>query len=163
MNKTKTRLMLMLILGFSTAYAQQSANAAGGKASGSGGMLSYSVGEIVYTTISGSNGSIAQGVQQPYEISDVLSLEGGKDISLNIMAYPNPTVDKLVLRIDSFNGGKLAFQLFDLNGRLLFHDSIKNTETEVSMQNYESGVYILKIVSTGKEIRTFKIIKNKTF
>ena len=153
----------MLILGFSTAYAQQSANASGGIASGSGGSLSYSVGEIVYTTISGGNGSVAQGVQQPYEISDVLSLEETKDIRLNIVAFPNPTVDRLIIKMDSYNGNILSFQIFDLHGRLIFTDDVKGSETEVNMLDYESGVYILKIIGSGKEIRTFKIIKNKTF
>ena len=163
MNKSKTRLMLMLMLGFSTAYAQQSANAAGGEASGNGGSLSYSVGEIVYTTISGSNGSVAQGVQQPYEISSVLSLEETKGISLNIIAYPNPTVDRLILKMDSYSGSNLTYQLFDLNGRLVDNSAIRGLETIVSMQDYESGVYLLKIISAGREVRTFKIIKNKKF
>jgi len=151
------------MLGFSTAYAQQSANAAGGEASGNGGSLSYSVGEIVYTTISGSNGSVAQGVQQPYEISSVLSLEETKGISLNIIAYPNPTVDRLILKMDSYSGSNLTYQLFDLNGRLVDNSAIRGLETIVSMQDYESGVYLLKIISAGREVRTFKIIKNKKF
>jgi hypothetical protein len=40
---------------------------AGGEATGSGGSVSYSVGQVVYTTNTGINGSVAQGVQQPYE------------------------------------------------------------------------------------------------
>jgi len=43
----------------------------GGNATGSGGSVSYTVGQITYRTFSGTNGSIAEGVQQTYEISVV--------------------------------------------------------------------------------------------
>ncbi len=41
----------------------------GSTASGSGGTATYTVGQITYKTFSGTNGTVAQGVQQPYEIS----------------------------------------------------------------------------------------------
>jgi hypothetical protein len=46
--------------------AQTSVNGAGGEATGSNGQMSFSVGEIVYTTMNNSSYSIAQGIQQPY-------------------------------------------------------------------------------------------------
>jgi hypothetical protein len=49
--------------------AQENVNASGSNASGSGGSASYSVGQVFYQIHSGSNGSVVEGVQQPYEIS----------------------------------------------------------------------------------------------
>ena len=46
--------------------AQTSVNGAGGEATGSNGQMSFSVGEIVYTTMSNASYSVAQGIQQPY-------------------------------------------------------------------------------------------------
>jgi uncharacterized protein (TIGR02145 family) len=46
--------------------AQTTINATGGEATGSNGQISFSVGEIVYTTMNNSSYSIAQGIQQPY-------------------------------------------------------------------------------------------------
>ena len=46
-------LMLFSMLGLK---AQETTDASGGEASGSGGTVSYSVGQIVYTTSSGTNG-----------------------------------------------------------------------------------------------------------
>jgi hypothetical protein len=46
--------------------AQTSVNGTGGEATGLNGQMSFSVGEIVYTTMSNSNNIITQGVQQPY-------------------------------------------------------------------------------------------------
>jgi hypothetical protein len=60
--------LTLLLLGFVlTAQAQQATTAAGGNATGSGGSVAYSVGQIVYTTHTGTTGSVAQGVQQTYE------------------------------------------------------------------------------------------------
>jgi hypothetical protein len=63
--KTLKINILLLSVGL-TAQAQQATTAAGGNASGSACNVSYSVGQIVYTTITGSTARLAQGVQQPY-------------------------------------------------------------------------------------------------
>ena len=80
------------IIGFS----QEAIPASGGDASGVGGTLSYTVGQLVYTNNSGNNGSVAQGVQQPYEISTTVGIEI-TNISLDFIAYPNPTSSNIVL------------------------------------------------------------------
>jgi len=48
--------------------AQTAIPAAGGNATGSGGTVSYSVGQLTYNTYQGSVGTVSEGVQQPYEI-----------------------------------------------------------------------------------------------
>lgn len=158
MNKKTVFTALLLTFGLTATNAQQSANASGGKASGSGGSATYSVGQVVYTTATGSNGSVAQGVQQPFEISVVLGLEEAENISLNLMAYPNPATDRLTLKADNYDN--LSFQLFDLTGKLLHNAKIKSNETVINMQDYQFGVYFLKVFNTSKEIKTFKILKN---
>src|SRR6056297_3211190 len=99
----------------STATAQTSVNATGGNASGSGGSASYSVGQVVYTTNTGTNGSLAEGVQQPYEISVVTAIEEAKGINLTVSAYPNPTTDYLQLKVESEKLKDLSYQLYDMN------------------------------------------------
>jgi hypothetical protein len=64
----KLSAILLFGLGLTGLKAQESINAAGGNTTGSGGSASYSVGQVVYTTNTGTNGSVAQGVQQAYEI-----------------------------------------------------------------------------------------------
>jgi hypothetical protein len=41
----------------------------------------------------GTNGTAAQGVQQPYEISVVTAIEKALDILLEMVVYPNPATD----------------------------------------------------------------------
>ena len=70
MSYLKTILAVCSALFFSIELqAQEIPIASGAVATGIGGSSSYTVGQVVYTTNTGSNGSVAQGVQQPYEIS----------------------------------------------------------------------------------------------
>jgi hypothetical protein len=161
---------LLLCLGFESMHAQEGSSAAGGKASGSGGSASYTVGQVVYTTNSGSNGTVSQGVQQAYEISVVNGIEQAKDITLQYTAYPNPTTNFLILKIE----GSAAISqcnafLYDLTGKLILKEIINGAETSISMENIASGTYFLKLLqtqniasgnTTQQEIKTFKIIKN---
>jgi|SRR5690554_3243411 len=81
--------VFLLGLGLTALKAQESVNATGGDASGEGGSVSYSVGQITFQTHTGTNGSVAQGVQQPFEISVVTAIEEAKGINLSVTAYPN--------------------------------------------------------------------------
>lgn len=148
----------VLLLGFSlSAQAQQAATASGGNASGSGGSVSYSVGQVVYTTITGANGSVAQGVQQPYEISVVLGFE---DHQVNLLqAYPNPTIDYLTLNVGNSDLSSLNFQLYDITGKLIENKKITNSIETIRMENLPSAIYFLKVTNNNKELKTFKIIK----
>ena len=57
------------------AQGQSTITATGGTGTGSGGSATYTVGQITYKTFSGTTGSVAHGVQQPYEISVVTAIE----------------------------------------------------------------------------------------
>lgn len=152
--------LLTFIFSFSTVTAQESVNTTGGNASGSGGSASYSVGQLVYTTSTGSAGSVAQGVQQAWEISVITAIEQARDINLICSAYPNPTSDLLTLKIDNYDNENLSYKLFDSNGKPLESKKISGNETAITMTNLLSGLYFLKVIDRQIEIKTFKIIKN---
>lgn len=133
--------------------------ASGGVASGSGGTVSYSVGQMVYTKNEGSTGSVFQGVQQPYEISVITSIKEVEGISLDFSVYPNPASDFLRLRTTNSELKNLRYQLYDISGNVLLSNEIESTETNISMQNLLPGNYFLRISSASIEIKTFKIIK----
>ncbi len=156
-------LILISVFTFSCAVvnAQQSVNASGSDASGTGGGVSYSVGQIVYTTNTGTNGSVAQGVQQPYEISVITGIEQAGDIDLVCTAYPNPAASILTLKIQNYKREKLFYQLYDIAGKQLENKEISGSETTISLVSYSSAAYFLKIAENNKEIKVFKIIKNQ--
>jgi hypothetical protein len=144
----------------STVSAQESVNATGGNASGSGGSASYSVGQVAYQTHTGTNGSVSEGVQQPFEISVVTAIEEAKGINLSFTAYPNPTTDYLTLEVKEFELSNLHFQLYDMNGKLLQSEKITGNQTSIVMSNLVPTTYFVKVIQGNKEVKTFKIIKN---
>jgi hypothetical protein len=155
-------LSIFFLFGFCIAFmkGQQTIPATGGNASGSGGSVSYTVGQILNSTISGTNGTVAQGVQQPYEISIVTATEEAKDIILEIQVYPNPATDFMKLKISNYNIQNLRYQLYDVNGSLLQDNKIEDNETSFVISNYVSAIYFLKVTDNNKVIKTFKIIKH---
>jgi len=158
--KLKLSAVLLLGLGLTGLYAQTAVPATGGNASGSGGSVSYSVGQVVYTTNTGANGSVTQGVQQPFEISVITGLEEAKGISLSVSAYPNPTTDFLNLKVENYDNTNLSYQLFDISGKLLESKKITGNHTSIVMSNLVPATYFVKVTESNKEVKTFKIIKN---
>ncbi len=160
--KHPKRYLLFLVLSsmyFTALKAQNTIAATGGNTTGSGGSVSYTTGQVAYNTFSGSNGTVAQGVQQPYEISIVTAIENVEGIALEYKVYPNPTIGLLKLIIRPFNDKNLGFRLYDLNGVLLQDKKIESEETEISLDSFYPSVYILKVIKDNKEVKVFKIVK----
>jgi len=159
--KLKFCALLFLISGLTTLQAQETIPATGGNASGSGGSVSYSVGQVVYTTNTGTNGSVAQGVQQPYEISVVTAIEEATGINLSVSVYPNPAKDYLTLKIEELDLSNLSFQLNDIRGKLLQNEKITGNQTSVVVSNLAPGTYFLNIIQGNNVVKTFKVVKNQ--
>ncbi len=151
---------LFLGFGLTGLQAQEAIPATGQNVIGLGGSVSYSVGQIVYSTNSGTTGTEAQGIQQPYEISVATGIGYDKTISLQCIAYPNPTSDFLTLKVDFFENRNLSYRLLDLSGRLLENKLISDYATLISMNKFVPTTYLLTIIQRNQEIITFKIIKN---
>ena len=142
------------------AQAQESANASGGDATGSGGTVAYSVGQVVYTTNTGGTGSVAQGVQHAFEIFSVGIKETAMNISLT--AFPNPTTENLTLQISDFNNEKLSYQLFDMQGKQLSNGQITGPQTQINMNNLPTATYFIIVVNQeNKKVKSFKIIETQ--
>jgi hypothetical protein len=154
-------IIVILLAGIiNNAWAQKAIPASGGNASGSGGSVSYTLGQVVFTTNSSSFGSVSQGVQQPYEISVTTSLEEAEDIILVFLAYPNPVSDLLYLKVESFENDSFSYKLFDSGGKLLESKKVSGTINTISMTNLVPSVYFLKVLRGSIGVKTFRIIKN---
>jgi hypothetical protein len=153
---TTTLVALICSVGL---HAQESPTAAGGDATGAGGSSSYSVGQVVYTTATGTNGSVAQGVQQPYEISVTTGVKE-TTINLEMNVYPNPTTNYLTLKVDDFELSTLNFQLIDLQGKIIENKKVTASSTTIKMEALPKAIYFLNVTKGNQLIKTFKVIKN---
>jgi hypothetical protein len=167
--KVKCRAVATILTFFfslSALTAQESVNATGGNASGIGGSVSYSVGQVVCQTHSGTNGTVAEGVQQPYEISVITGIEENKGINLSLTAYPNPTSDYLILNINAdikeiHDLPLMSYQLHDMQGKLLQSGIITANHARIATTNLAPAIYFVKVIQRGKVVKTFKIVKNQ--
>ncbi len=152
--------VLLLVGGSVPLLAQETVLPAGGTASGSGGIVSYSVGQTVYMTYNDTDGSVAEGVQQPYEISAISWIDMMTTGDITIEVFPNPAADNLNLEIVGFDGNDLKYQIYDITGNLVRSGQIPGNRAEVSMKHLASAPYFLRVLHNNIVVKTFKIIKN---
>lgn len=166
LNLLKSKALVLLILATTAINAQvihETIPTSGGKASGTNGSATYTVGQIVYKTQTETNGSISEGVQQPFEISEVTGIEADKDLNISCSVFPNPTNDELQLNIktsSALNFQHLGYQLYDINGKLIENKNISSEKTNIIVKNLLPSTYFIKVTDNEKELKTFKIIKN---
>jgi hypothetical protein len=162
MKKSPIYIIAIFILTFSTSsllLGQQAVLTTGADVAGTGGTVSYSVGQVFFQTYTGTNGSVTEGVQQPYEISVLSSVKEAIGISLTCSAYPNPTADYLTLKVENYAFDNLRYQLFDMQGKLLESKIITSDQTNIPMNAFAPATYLLKVIHPNNEITTFSIIK----
>lgn len=147
-----------VFFGLEELQAQESMNTSGGEAKGTGGIVSFSVGQLMYSTASGINGTVEQGIQQPNIISSTVSGLENSGIQIKSTAYPNPASNELKLEVDNLNG--FLYQLFDIKGNIMDTQHVRGKSVTIDMKDLPQAVYILNVISSGSLVKKFKIIKN---
>lgn len=141
--------------------AQSAVSASGSDGTGPGGSVAYTIGQVTYTNLSGEDGSINLGVQQPNLFLTVGTDE--TEITLTASLYPNPTNTTASLRLDgkdaSVIGDDLAYRIYDLSGKLLMHQRIQDDITAIPVDHLTGSVFILQVTRKDVEIKSFKIFK----
>jgi hypothetical protein len=153
------KTLLLLLLAPGSLLAQEATVATGGEATGPGGTASYSVGQVAYTTVPGPTASVAQGVQQPWEISIITGLEE-EAMDLQLLAYPNPTPDGVVLYLGDADPTGLHYHLHDAAGHLLATARIHSDRQPIALHGQAAGTYLLSVLREGQLLRSFRIVKN---
>jgi hypothetical protein len=159
-NKNMLGISILIGLNISSGFSQQAQTASGGDASGGGGSVAYSIGQIACKTYTSTNGNVNQGVQQAYEIYSV----GIKETELNysMALFPNPTSENLILQISDYTKANLQYFVYDLQGKLLNNGEIKTSETLININSLPTATYFINVVNQeNKKAQSFKIIKTK--
>lgn len=157
--KKRFHLTLFLLAFCGICIGQQTISTAGGEASGTGSTVSFTIGQIAYTSVDGNDGSVSEGVQHPYEIFDIKDNLNIPGIDLELSVYPNPVRDYLLLKAKDFTSSNLAYRLYDSEGKLLESKTLSNDETYIPIDMLVPSVYYLRISENLIEVKTFKIIK----
>ena len=152
------KISFVLIGFFSSliSFAQQNTLAAGANASSAEGSISYSIGQMDFSNVSSSNGSVNQGVQQPFEFFVSSVLEFGNENSFSI--FPNPTNEILNIS-QSFFSEKIEMRLLDMSGRLVLSDQLNAPQHQIDLRTLSQGVYNLTLIKNNQILTSFKVIK----
>jgi len=152
------KISFVLIGFFSSliSFAQQNTLAAGANASSAEGSISYSIGQIDFSNVSSSNGSVNQGVQQPFEFFVSSVLEFGNENSFSI--FPNPTNEVLNIS-QSFFSEKIEIRLLDMSGRIVLSDQLNAPQHQIDLRILSQGVYNLTLIENNQILTSFKVIK----
>ncbi len=154
----KLSLFLINLCWFCNVNAQESINSSGGSSFGNNGNASFSIGQVFYNTTSNNIGNVAQGVQHAYEIFNVGI--SNKEISLSIIAFPNPAVDILYLKVMELKSEKITIKVYNISGNLLHVEKIEKQLTKVNLSEYPPSTYFVNVSNSNNNlISSFKIIK----
>ena len=151
---------LLAALGFASSVltAQEAFVSSANEATGTGGSLSYSVGQLITSSQTADNTTIDVGIQLPLQIF-TLSNPEVKSVQLTAKAFPNPSTDFVVLSLLDLGFEGMQYALYNLNGGLVSEASISEAETTVDLRELAAGTYVLHVTQSLKDIKTFKIIK----
>jgi len=93
----------------------------------------------------------------------ITSIEEEIDNStLEVVAYPNPTQNILNIKLENTTLQNAKVELYDLEGsliteKLMFPYNTNDLEAKLSLGEFSSGVYILRVI-TGTSIKELKIV-----
>lgn len=148
--------LIIAVISCSNLKAQESVNTAAFEAVGSGGSVSASIGQVIYTSVSSSHGILSSGVQQPV-ITEVVSGLRNQNIKIESKIYPNPTSNELKLEVKGI--GSYLYQLFDANGNILKSHIVETSETVIDIRELPAAIYFINVNSKGKVLKSFKVLK----
>lgn len=155
-------VVFLFVIGLAKLQAQEAIPTSGGSAYGNAGTVVYTAGQTVYTVNSDVIGSVAQGIQQPYDATG--DPNHTDDTTLACSVYPNPVTDYLTLEIQNYLDENVNYYISDVTGKLLKSGKVKKMKTMISMFEYVGATYYLKAIQDGdgsvsKKMKVFKIIK----
>ena len=150
-------IILILLLAGSAVSAQEVVSSNGDSKSAGGIEVSWTIGEVLIETFISDATALTQGFHQTRlmvtAISDVLFP------GLEIKVFPNPTPDIITIHFSEYIDGS-KYWLFDMTGKLLENKLINSEDTEINMNRYASGQYILKLTNKSRQaIQTFQVVK----
>jgi hypothetical protein len=154
------KFLLMLVFGGFPAnalFAQQQILSANCDATGIGGTVTWSVGQVAYCAWSDATGFITEGVQQPYEIF-ITGFEESASTP-QFIVFPNPTSGKVTLKIFDPGLKNIDACIYGMNGKRLLTVNVTSEETTIPMDDLRPATYFLNILEKDQTVKTYKIIK----
>ena len=118
--------------------------------------LLQSIGQSsVISTFKVNENELRQGFVQPLP-AIVLDVDTN---DLEVVIYPNPFVNEVLVNLDNGLNGTIEMQLFDTTGRLIKSSSFEaDTRLSIPLLNLSRGLYLLRL-QYGRQQKVTQLIK----
>jgi len=164
----KHLITIVLSVFFSVSQAQniamQVVASAGGyfESSSAGVSLSWTLGEVAYTTLTSTDYIITQGFQQGNLFST--DVEKPNLPNSDIKIYPNPATVEVYIAISTSNlRGSATVDFYDITGRNVSSTVVTledNAPSRLSVVDLKSGIYLIRVTQENtKTSNVFKLVK----
>ena len=149
--------IFILLFAVVSLQAQQVISSAGASATGTGVQLSWTIGEPVIATFTGTSAILTQGFHQSK--LTVTAIDPTLFPELQLSVYPNPVSTSLRLQISGDRLQNLTYMLFNIEGKAVLIKEIENSPELIQIEQFSSGTYLLKVLKDNTPLKTFKVIK----
>ena len=158
MNMRIIVLASFILLSFN-GLSQSVISSGGNTATGNNFIISWTLGETVVATLQNENTNLTQGFHQPLMV-DLFPTSLEDDMVLDMVAYPNPTYDKVLFK-GGDPTGTYHLRLVDKLGRVLEQKSVPSDQLEIEMGRYTNGSYLIEVIENKSDKRViFNIVKS---
>ncbi len=114
--------------------------------------LSWTLGELATSTLTGGDFILTQGFQQAFAMGTGIASD---ELNWNISVYPNPVSDEFRIRFDIRNSEDFLIEIQDVTGRLIRQIQQKNVNPGdillINTSTYTTGIYFLKVLSSDRQ------------
>lgn len=155
------KLLILSILIFSSynvSYAQGGSVAAGGEIKSDDIIMSYSVGQPLYTKISQEDILVTQGLQHP-KIKLFTKIFAKEADQVSFTVYPNPASENINIELPENNIQDLKLVILSMEGKILIEERILETKHSVAIAGLKPGTYTLLISSKSRVLSSYQILK----
>lgn len=127
----------------------------GGFSTGQDMSISWTLGEAFVETVSGIDGLITEGFQQP----ELTIRTVARSVNMPASVYPNPTTSSVTIQLAQEELCRIRF--IDAAGRILYDKKVRLTTQEIDVSEFSQGTYfvILNGLETSNQAH-FSIIKH---
>lgn len=140
--------------------AQSTMVAAGGNAIGPTAQVSYTIGQVVYTSQYNSDAIVDQGVQHSIEIYPVSI--GKEEAECSLSVFPNPTCESITISLGIAVKYRGEWSIIDIHGKQVLSQEYDSPSMTISLTDLPTGSYTLLIrdaISNKQQIYTVKKVQ----
>jgi Secretion system C-terminal sorting domain len=154
--KSNSLVCLLWIITISL-QAQEVITTSGGYGETSGAKVTWTIGEPITETVTGTSTILTQGFNQGDLI--ITLIKSTESPGLILKVFPNPAGENLNISSSDPELENLNYILIDMGGKVISRNTIKGIEYNIPVGYLSPNTYFLKIYQNKSEIAIFKIIK----